>query len=246
MTLLRSIIFVIWLYGSMAVIGLALWPFVLMNERHVWTALRSWGGATVWGLRWIVGARVSFEGLEHVPEGGALIAMKHQSMLDTVAPALFLPRPVYVYKAELGGTPVMGAYLKKNQIAVDRGGYAKALKSIVRGARAAVAKGGQVLIFPEGTRQEVDAPPDYKPGIAAMYKDLGIPVTPVACNTGLIWKPKGIIRRAGHVTFKVLPAIPPGLPREEFMRELEERIESESQAMLPPEKRRKAEPVAAA
>jgi len=245
MNLLRSIVFVIWLYASMAVVGLTLWPFVLMDDRHVWTALRSWGRATLWGLRWIMGARVSFEGLENVPQGGALIAMKHQSMLDTIAPALFLPRPVYVYKAELGATPVMGAYLKKNQIAVDRGGHAKALKSIVRGARDAVARGGQVLIFPEGTRQPLDSPPDYKPGIAAMYKDLGIPVTPVALNTGLIWKPKGIMRSAGHVTFKVLPPIPAGLPRDEFMRLLEERIETESQALLPPEKRRKPETTSA-
>ncbi len=238
MRLIRSIIFVIWLYASMAVVGLVLWPFVVADEKHVWTALRSWGRATLWGLRWIIGARVSFEGLEHVPQGGALVAMKHQCMLDTIAPALFLPRPVYVYKAELGGTPVMGAYLKRNQIAVDRGGYAKALKSIVRGARDAVAKGGQVLIFPEGTRQPLDAPPDYKPGIAAMYKDLNIPVTPVALNTGLIWKPKGIMRSPGHVMFKVLPPIPAGLPREEFMRELENVIERESQALLPPDKHR--------
>ena len=238
MTLIRSILFVIWLYASMAVVGISHWPFVLADERHVWTALRSWGRATLWGLRWIVGARVSFEGLEHVPQGGALIAMKHQSMLDTIAPALFLPRPVYVYKKELGATPVLGAYGKKNQIAVDRGGYATALKSIVRGARAAVAKGGQVLIFPEGTRQDLDAPPDYKPGIAAMYKDLNLPVTPVALNTGLIWKPKGLMRKPGHVTFRVLPPIPAGLPREEFMRELERIIETESQAMLPPDKRR--------
>ncbi len=241
MTFLRSLLFVIWLYGSMAVVGLSIWPLVIFDERHVWTALRSWGRATLWGLRWIVGARVSFEGLEHVPQGGALIAMKHQSMLDTIVPALFIPRPVYVYKRELGATPVMGAYLKKNQIAVDRGGYATALKSIVRGAREAVAKGGQVLIFPEGTRQPLDAAPDYKPGIAAMYKDLNIPVTPVALNTGLVWKPKGLIRKPGHVTFKVLPAIPAGLPREEFMRRLESVIESESQAMLPPDLRRAAQ-----
>jgi 1-acyl-sn-glycerol-3-phosphate acyltransferase len=238
MTFIRSILFVIWLYGSMAVIGIGLWPLVIVDERHVWTALRTWGHATVWGLRWIVGARVSFEGLEHVPQGGALIAMKHQSMLDTIAPAIVFPRPVYVYKKELGDSPVLGAYLKRNQIAVDRSAHSKALKSLVRGARDAVAKGGQVLIFPEGTRQELDAAPDYKPGIAAMYKDLNIPVTPVALNTGLIWKPKGLLRRAGHVTFKVLPPIPAGLPREEFMRQLEEVIERESQALLPLEKRR--------
>jgi 1-acyl-sn-glycerol-3-phosphate acyltransferase len=63
-------------------------------------------------------------------------------------------------------------------------------------------------------------------------------VTPIALNTGLIWKPKGLIRRPGHVVFKVLPPIPPGLSRDDFMRELETRIETESQAMLPPDKRR--------
>lgn len=238
MRLVRSFIFAVWLYASMAFVGLVLWPFVLMDDKHVYTALRWWSHATLWGLRWIIGARVSFEGLEHVPEGGALIAMKHQSMLDTIVPSLFLKKPTYVYKAELANTPVMGAYLKKNQIGVDRGGHAKALKSLVRGAREAVARGGQVLIFPEGTRQELDAPPDYKPGIAAMYKDLGVPVTPVALNTGLIWKPKGLMRTPGHVTFKVLPPIPAGLPRDEFMRELERILETESQALLPPDKRR--------
>jgi 1-acyl-sn-glycerol-3-phosphate acyltransferase len=112
------------------------------------------------------------------------------------------------------------------------------LKSIVRGARQAVAKGGQVLIFPEGTRQPLDAPPDYKPGIAAMYKDLNIPVTPIALSTGLVWKPEGIMRSPGAAVIKILPPIPPGLPRDEFMRELENRIETESQALLPPNLRR--------
>jgi 1-acyl-sn-glycerol-3-phosphate acyltransferase len=240
MKMIRSVIFVIWLYGSMAVVGISHWPFVLMDDRYVFVALRNWGRAILFGLRWIVGARVTFEGLEHAPKGGALVACKHQSMLDTVIPALFLEKSVFVYKAELGNTPVMGAYLKKNQIGIDRGGHAKALKSLVRGGREAVAKGRQILIFPEGTRQELDAPPDYKPGIAALYKDLNIPVTPVALNTGLIWKPKGIMRSPGVVTFKILPPIPAGLSREDFMRELETRIETESQNLLPPERRRGA------
>jgi 1-acyl-sn-glycerol-3-phosphate acyltransferase len=132
----------------------------------------------------------------------------------------------------------MGAYLRKNQIAVDRGGHATALKSMMRGAREAVAKGRQVIIFPEGTRQTLEAAPDYKPGIAAMYKDLNIAVTPVAVSTGLIWKPKGLMRSPGTATIKFLPPIPPGLPREEFMRRLEDTIESEGQALLPPDKRR--------
>lgn len=238
MKLIRSILFVIWLYGALAVIGIGMWPFVLMDDRYVYTALRSWARATIWGLRWIVGAEVTFEGLEHVPQGGALLAVKHQSMLDTIAPALLLTKPTYVFKAELGASPILGAYLRKNQIGVDRSGHAKALKSLVRGAREAVARGGQIVIFPEGTRQPLDAPPDYKPGIAAMYKDLNIPVTPVALNSGLVWKPSGLMRSPGKVVIKVLPPIPVGLSRDEFMQRLEHVIESESQALLPPHLRR--------
>jgi 1-acyl-sn-glycerol-3-phosphate acyltransferase len=238
MRLLRSILFVIWLYGSMAVIGIAMLPFVAFDDKYVWVALRAWARTILFGLRWIVGAKITIEGLEHAPKGPALIASKHQAMLDTVVPALFLPEPVFIFKRELGNTPILGLYLNRNQIPVDRGGYATALKSIVRGAREATAKNRQVLIFPEGTRQELDAPPDYKPGIAAMYKDLNIPVTPIALSTGLVWKPKGIMRSPGAAVIKILPPIPPGLPRDEFMRELENRIETESQALLPPNLRR--------
>jgi 1-acyl-sn-glycerol-3-phosphate acyltransferase len=238
MRLVRSIIFVIWLYAAMAIVGVAFWIPVMLDDNYVYAAQRAWARATLWGLRWIIGARVRFEGLENVPKGGALIAMKHQSMLDTIAPTLFIEKSTYVFKKELGNTPVMGAYLRKNQIAVDRGGHATALKSMMRGAREAVAKGRQIVIFPEGTRQPLEAAPDYKPGIAAMYKDLNIPVTPVAVSTGLIWKPKGLMRSPGTATIKFLPPIPPGLPRADFMRRLEDAIESEGQALLPPDRRR--------
>jgi 1-acyl-sn-glycerol-3-phosphate acyltransferase len=71
-----------------------------------------------------------------------------------------------------------------------------------------------------------------------MYRDLNLPVTPIALSTGLVWNPSGVIRRPGTVTIKYLPAIPPGLSREDFMRELENTIETESQALLPPDRRR--------
>jgi 1-acyl-sn-glycerol-3-phosphate acyltransferase len=239
MKLLRSIIFVIWLYGSMAVIGVALLPWVALDDKYVWVGLRNWTRTILWGLRWIVGARIEIQGLENVPKGAALVASKHEAMLDTLVPSLIFAEPVFIFKRELGKTPILGLYLNRNQIPVDRGGHAAALKSIVRGAREATAKNRQVLIFPEGTRQDLDAAPDYKPGIAAMYKDLGIPVTPIALSTGLIWKPKGVMRTPGVAIIKILPPIPPGLPRDQFMQELEHRIETESQALLPPDRRRR-------
>ncbi len=242
MILLRSIIFVIWFYGTMAFWGLIYMPAVLMgHEKYIWHSMRGWGKATVWGLRWIVGAKVVFEGLENVPKGPALIASKHQATLDTVLPVLHVSEPVFVVKKELEKMPVFGFYMKR-MIPVDRDAGAKALKDMLRAARNAIAKGRQIVIYPEGTRQELDAPPDYKPGIVAMYRDLNLPVTPMALSTGLVWKPSGIIRRPGTVTIKYLPPIPPGLSREEFMRELENTIETESQALLTPDRRRSVAP----
>lgn len=239
MILLRSIIFVIWFYATMAFWGLAYMPAVLLgHDKYIWHSMRGWGKSTIWGLRWIVGAKVTFEGLENVPKGAALIASKHQATLDTVLPVLHVSEPVFVVKKELEKMPIFGFYMKVGMIPVDRDAGAKALKDMLRASRNAIAKGRQIVIYPEGTRQELDAPPDYKPGIVAMYRDLNLPVTPVALNTGLVWKPSGLIRRPGTVVVKFLPPIPPGLSREDFMRELENAIETESQALLAPDRRR--------
>ncbi len=244
MIFLRSLLFAIWFYLAMAAWGLAYMPAILMgHDRFIWHAMRGWGKSTIWALRWMCGVRVSFEGLEHLPApGAALLASKHQATLDTVLPAQFVAEPVFVVKRELINMPVFGFYMKRGMIPVDRSAHSKALKDMMRAARLAVAKGRQIVIYPEGTRQELDAPADYKPGIAALYRDLNLPVTPIALNTGLCWKPSGIIRKPGHVTIRILPAIPAGLPREEFMARLESAIESESQAMLPPHLRRKQIP----
>jgi len=239
MILLRSALFGLWFYITMFFWGLVFMPVVAMGrDKYIWRAMRGWGKTTLWGLRWICNVHVTFEGLEHLPKGAALIASKHQATLDTVLPSQIFSEPVFVVKKELENMPVFGFYMKYGMIPVDRDAHAKALKDMLRAARVVIAKGRQIVIYPEGTRQELDAPPDYKPGIAALYKDLGLPVTPIALNTGLSWPPSGIIRRPGRITLKVLPPIPPGLPRAEFMQELERVIETESQALLPPDKQR--------
>jgi 1-acyl-sn-glycerol-3-phosphate acyltransferase len=238
MILVRSLIFAVWFYVTMALYGVFFMPFVLANDRYVWTGMRVWSHAILFGLRWICGVRVKFEGLENAPRGPALLASKHQATLDTLLPVHFVKEPVFVVKRELQDAPVFGFYMKRGMIPVDREAHAKALKDMLRAARAAIGKGRQIVIYPEGTRQELDAAPDYKPGVAAMYRDLGLPVTPIALSTGLSWPPDGILRRPGTVTIKVLPPIPAGLSREDFMRRLEETIENESQALLPPQQRR--------
>ncbi len=241
MTKIRSILFAGWLYLALGYVGLIFVIPVLLHRRGVVWALSAWAKTALFGLRWIMNARLEFEGLEYAPKGPALIASKHQSMLDTLAPALALEWPAFVYKEELKKSPIVGWYLQRGEmIPVAREDGASALKSLLRAAKKAIADGRQILIFPEGTRQPLDAPPDYKPGIAALYMSLKMPCTPIALSTGLIWPSRGLWRKPGVAKMRFLPPIPPGLSRDDFMRELETRIETASQEMLPPALRRSA------
>ncbi len=123
---------------------------------------------------------------------------------------------------------------KTKMIAVDRAAHAKALKAMVRQTRARLAEGRQILIFPEGTRTTPGEPADYKPGVAAIYRDVDAPCWPVATNSGVHWPAHGFKRYPGTVVFEFLPPIPAGLKRVEFMKQLESRIEDASTALLPP------------
>jgi 1-acyl-sn-glycerol-3-phosphate acyltransferase len=84
----------------------------------------------------------------------------------------------------------------------------------------------QILIFPEGTHKPIGAPPDYKPGVAALYAGLGLHCVPVALNSGLYWPRRKFLRYPGTIVVEFLPAIPAGVPRREFVKRLEETIET--------------------
>lgn len=233
MTTLRSLAFVAWLYLSLVVFSVGLSPALLMTYRPAMWVIRNWARCVLFGLRWIAGVKVEFRGLEHLPAGACLIGGKHQSMLDVIAPFAVLPDNCFIMKAELAPLPFFGWFaVKTKMIAVDRSAHAKALKAMVRQARDRFAEGRQILIFPEGTRALVGAAPDYKPGIAALYRDLDCPCTPMATNSGAHWPAHGLRRTPGVVVFEFLPAIPAGLKRAEFMSQLEERIEAASGALL--------------
>lgn len=222
---LRSVFYVVYLYAGMGAIGISAMPASMLDAKASLVASRVWARYAVFGLRWICGLHLRFEGLEHVPKGAALVACKHQSMLETIAIFLALPEPAIVFKRELRNMPVFGWFVQRTgMIMVDREAHAKALKDMVRAARQSFEAGRPIFIFPEGTRQAPGAAPDYKPGVAAIYRELEAPCIPVALNTGLFCH--GLLRKPGRAVIRFLPPIPAGLPRREFMRQLEERIEA--------------------
>jgi len=233
MIVLRSLIFMVLFYLGTTILALLLVPTFLMPRGAIAGGIRLWG----WWIRWLVrvvcGIKVEVRGLEHLPDGPALIAAKHQSMFDVFCAFTLLPDACFVMKKELIATPLIGWYsLKVGMVVVDREGHAAALKKLVADTQDRMKHDRQVVIFPEGTRTTPGAPGQYKPGIAALYRDLGLPCTPLATNSGVHWQSKGFLRRPGTVVFEFLEPIPAGLKRGQFMTELETRIETASNALI--------------
>ncbi len=184
-------------------------------------------------LRVVAGLSYRVMGLHNLPARPVIIASKHQSAWETVFFHLVRVDTVIGLKHELTRIPLFGWYLMiAHNIRIDRGGAAKALRSLIEGAKAAVAEGCSILIFPEGTRVSPGDPPDYKPGVAALYKELDVPVVPVALNSGLFWGRQSFLKKPGTITVEFLEPIEPGLDRRTFMRLLEERIETASNRLL--------------
>lgn len=233
MNFLRSVVFMVWLYGLIALVGVLGTPFLFISDRMAMRTVRFWAQMVLFGLRLICGVKVEFRGLEHRPTGAALIAGKHLSMLDTIAPFVVLDNPCFVLKKELTYLPFFGWYIwRTKMIPIRRADAAKALKAMVIDARDRLAHGRQILIFAEGTRSEVGADPEYKPGVAALYRDLETPCHLLATNSGQCWPAHGITRKPGTVVFEFLPPVPAGLKRGEFMTEIKTRIEAASNELI--------------
>ncbi|MEO9969409.1 MAG: lysophospholipid acyltransferase family protein [Hyphomonadaceae bacterium] len=180
-----------------------------------------------WGARVLIGIQTDIRGMENLPDGPVIYASKHQSMYDTVLPFLILSDPAVILKKELLWYPVFGWYaLGGDMIPIDRAGNIKTLKKMTREARRRIKDGRQIIIYPEGTRSSPGTKGEYKIGVFALYKDLGVPCVPVATNAGLCWPGKGIRMKPGRVVVELLPSLQPGMKRGEFMGQLEASIET--------------------
>lgn len=233
MNLLRSLVFMVWMYGLIVLLGLVCLPVLLGPPKLVKKPLDVWMALVFWGIRHILGIHIHIEGRENIPDGPYMLASKHQSMLDVLLPWRVFPFPAIILKRELAWLPFFGWYaLRMNNIAVDRSAGAKALRNMQRQAKVLAHQNRQLLIFPEGTRVPVGETGKYKPGVAGLYLELGVPCVPIALNTGTCWPAHGVTRTPGHVTMQILPAIAPGLDRKAFMTELQDRIETASLSLL--------------
>ena len=231
MASLRSLIVtLIWLAGCLLICTLFAWT--LLGPAS-WS--RPISRLIVRFTHWLfrVGLGITYEIRGTLPDRPVLVAAKHQSAWETFGFCLFFENPCYVLKQELTWIPLFGWYLKKQRmLAIDRAGGAKALRALLARARAPLAEGRPLIIFPEGTRVPPGEARPYHPGVAALYQSLELPCVPVALNSGLVWPKPLLGKRPGHVVVEVLPEIPAGLDRKVFVARLSREIEAASARLL--------------
>ncbi len=233
---IRSVIFnIFYIFGSLFFSIFLLWTLVFPPRKCAEMVSKIYGGYMLWISRHIMGIKLEMRGLEKLPKDSLyIIAAKHQSAFETLV-LTFMKRlnyPVIVLKKELTWLPLWGLYPgRMGLVPIDRGSGLKAMQSITRGAEKAVKDGRCLVIFPQGTRVTPGADAEYKTGLAKTYKDLHLPIVPMALNSGLFWGRNKFFKKSGTVVFEFLPPIPANQPPLAVMKKLEEVIEAASNAL---------------
>lgn len=214
MMVLRSLLYAAIFYPATALLSVTGIVIGLFARRPMLAVVMAWADLNHWLATRVLGIRIKVEGA--VPAGAYLVAAKHQSMFETTEMMRLTNLPVIVIKRGLALIPFVGwLMVRYGVIAVERSAGSKALRALVQQGKKAVESGRQVLIFPEGTRVHVGETPPLRSGFAALYRAVGLPVVPVAIDSGRLWG-RGLIKRSGTMTFRVGETIPPGLPRAEI------------------------------
>ena len=215
MQLLRSLLFAILFYPATLMLSVFGLVVGLVSRNALLGTVMAWVNVHNWLARELVGIDVKFEG--EIPAGQYLIAVKHQAMFETMEMLRHCCRPIIVIKRELSDIPLFGWMTRRyGAIPVERSAGAKALRKMVADAKAALATGRPVMIFPEGTRVPVGETPPLQSGFAGLYRALALPVIPVAMDSGRVWPRGSWVKQPGTVTFRVGATIPAGLKRDDI------------------------------
>ena len=213
MRIARSVLFYVAFYGGSVFFVLASVVLTLVAPHRLRPVPDAWSRFHRRCVTGLLGIRVREIGAK--PAGPVLYAIKHESFFEAIELPNVLDHPVPFAKQELFSIPGWGRAAKAyGAVAVSRSEGAKALRSMVSEARAYAASGRPLAIFPEGTRVPHGECPPLRSGFAGLYKLLGLPVVPVAVDSGPLYQP--LWKRMGTITLLFGEPIEPGLPREEI------------------------------
>jgi 1-acyl-sn-glycerol-3-phosphate acyltransferase len=214
MQYLRSLLFMALFYPGTLLFVLAGLAASFVGTTPMRAVVHAWADFHHWLCLHVLGIRTKTFGV--MPRGQCIIAVKHQSMFETIEILRLARTPVVVMKRELADMPLFGWITRRyGVIAVDRAAGAKALRAMLAEARQAAETGRPIAIFPEGTRVRPGETPPLRPGFSGLYRALGLPVVPIAVDSGRLWG-RGVLKKPGTVHFQIAEVVPTGLGREEI------------------------------
>jgi 1-acyl-sn-glycerol-3-phosphate acyltransferase len=230
-TLIRSLIFDLLMYGLMLVMGVVCAPAAIWSREGAYWTMKTYARTTLWLLKVICGLDYELRGT--VPRGDVLVASKHQSFMDILIHFKHLNRPRFIMKKELKWAPVLGLYaLRIGSTPVARGERGTAVKEMVSDVEKRATIPGQLVIYPQGTRTLPGAYLRYKVGAGVLYQRSGEACYPAATNVGVFWARRSWFRKPGVAVVEYLEPLPPGMEIDAFMRELEARVEAASDRLM--------------
>ncbi len=149
------------------------------------------------------------KGLEHIPDGPAILASNHLSFSDSFFLPLVVPRRItFVAKEEyftgtgLKGRFSAGFFRGVGQIPMDRAG-GKASDGAMSAGVSVLRKGGLFGIYPEGTRSPDGRLYRGRTGVARLALKAGVPVLPVAMvDTDKVQPPGRIVPKIARIGVK--------------------------------------------
>jgi len=232
--MIRSLIYYIIFSLNLLIFSIIFLPLFFLPRSMGLLVLTFWARVSQSILFYLCEVDFEVYGKEYIPKKRALIASKHQSTWETINFLHILDQPpVMILKKELLFIPFFGQYaLKFGNIAINRKAGVSAIKDMVKKAKKSRDQNRSILIFPEGTRSAINSDPEYKRGILALYKNLKIPCVPVALNSGLFWPKNKLMKKPGKISVEFLKPIEPGLEDDEFMRQLQTRIEDTTNILI--------------
>ena len=232
-TTIKSVIFYFLLSLWTIFIGIIFIPFLLLPSSLLYRPAYIWINGIFILLKLVCGITYKIKNKSNLLNfQGKIIASKHQSTFETLLLFYLIPKAIFIHKKELFFIPIFGQYLKKfNMIAIDRSRGLEALKLSISKSKERVNRGFSLIIFPEGTRKKPGSKPNYKSGIAGIYKNLNSDVIPVALNSGLYWPNHTYILKPGKIIIDFLPIIKKGKDKKNFLKDLENLIEDRTKEL---------------
>ncbi|MCG7493656.1 1-acyl-sn-glycerol-3-phosphate acyltransferase [Thalassobius sp. Cn5-15] len=228
---LRSLVFNVQMYVMMLLIGIVFFPLALVSRWGARLACKSYANWVVWTAGWMLGLKSEVRG--EPPTDEVILAAKHMSFFDVLLIFSAVPAGKFIMKREVLFMPIIGQYgARIGCVPVKRGKRGAAIKQMVEDVESGAAEPGQLVIYSQGTRVAPGEKLPYKVGTYVLARETGQDVVPVATNIGVFWPKRGVSRQAGVAVVEFLPRLAPDMEKSDFMAQLEETVETRSNALM--------------